>query len=258
MSSMWGADLGRLETMERQMRAACERLGTTQVSLRAQVAATPWRGADGDRFRAAWDQDIRPALVSAVQQLAAAADTMQRNRLAQQQVSAAEAWTAGAQGSQPVYATAAPFSDAAALGASVRSVDGGAALYLGGATGALDLAGVPNLGPAGVTFSAFSAVANGAEIGEDLAGGRYVDAALHTGLAGGDIAADTLKAGRTPLSYAGGIAVQSWTEAGREAMNVDWSPEGMRLLREASLDDWTSAFSDAVRQMPGKLVKIFF
>lgn len=253
MSSMWGADLGRLEEMERQMRSVSARLSAVQVSLRGQIASSPWRGPSGDQFRQAWDRDIRPTLLSAAQQLNAAADTMRRNRLAQQGTSAAEA--------SPILAGSRvvdPGMYVGGTGTFLRSLDDSLVTPLGaGATAWGHLAGSAGLGATGNTFAAFSAFTSGFGIGESLASQQYIDAGIQTAFVGGDITASALKAGHTPVSYVGGVALQTWVEVGREATKVDWSAEGMRDIQKASLGDWSGALGGAASQMPLKLIKIF-
>lgn len=90
-------------------------------------------------------------------------------------------------------------------------------------------------------------------IGESVAQGHYVDAGLRTG----DLAAGELKHHGGVVPYLSGVALQSWVEVGRAAQQVDWSPQGMAALREASLGDWAGAFGESFSQMPGKLGKIF-
>jgi hypothetical protein len=117
---------------------------------------------------------------------------------------------------------------------------------------------VPGAGAVGHVVDGFDYFTDGVTIGDDLANGRYVDAGLHGVLTGGDLTADALKMSKTPQGYLGGVAVQAWTQAGRAAMDVDWSAQGMQQIADASLDDWGAAFGDAAKQMPGQLVDIFF
>ncbi len=60
-----------------------------------------------------------------------------------------------------------------------------------------------------------------------------------------------------PVTYLVGVNVSAWTEVVREGRKVDWTPEGLELLRSASAKDWASAFGEAATMMPGKLTKIF-
>lgn len=74
-----------------------------------------------------------------------------------------------------------------------------------------------------------------------------------------DAGSGLIKAGSKghPVTYLVGANISAWTEVVREGRNVDWSPEGLELLRSASAKDWADAFGEAATQMPGKLTKIF-
>lgn len=102
----------------------------------------------------------------------------------------------------------------------------------------------------GKPLGAFSVATSGYSAVEAAAQGRWGDAGVH----GLDGTADALK--MTPVGRPFGIAVQTWSEVAKEAQQVDWSPQGMRYLREASLSDWADALNDAVVQTFWKVPKI--
>lgn len=93
--------------------------------------------------------------------------------------------------------------------------------------------------------------ADGYAVTQDLHNHDLVNA----GFDGATTAADVLKS--TKVGYLGGVAVQSWVQAGRAAQNVDWSSQGMSEVLHASPREWASAFGGAVSQMPSQLLKIF-
>jgi WXG100 family type VII secretion target len=88
-------------------------------------------------------------------------------------------------------------------------------------------------------------------VAQDLRDHDMVSAGFH----GATTAADVLKA--TKVGYLGGVAIQSWVQAGQAAQDVDWSRQGLSDVIHASPKDWASAFGESVMQMPGQLVKIF-
>jgi WXG100 family type VII secretion target len=104
---------------------------------------------------------------------------------------------------------------------------------------------------AGRVSGGLNVAADGYSTVQDLRNHDSVNATFD----GASTAADVLKTSK--VGYLGGVAVQSWVQAGKAAQNVDWSSEGMSEVLHASPGDWASAFGDAAKQMPGQLAKIF-
>ena len=67
MTQMWGADADALEGLARQMASASAHLDMISRRLSAQLASSPWSGADADRFRASWSNRHRAGLRSAAE-----------------------------------------------------------------------------------------------------------------------------------------------------------------------------------------------
>jgi hypothetical protein len=144
----------------------------------------------------------------------------------------------------------------ARFGDALRRVDDMASPFSGLASTLDDVKHIPGAGAAAKTFAVFGAATTVYTVGQDIVEKRYVDAGLEAGFYGGDLVADHLKT-TGPHGYLYGVTVQTWVEVGREARNVDWSPQGLQQIRDASLADWGSGLAYSAQQMPAKLVKIF-
>ena len=81
-------------------------------------------------------------------------------------------------------------------------------------------------------------------------------AALEAALDAGDGTAAALKL--TKVGYPYGVVVQTWTEVAREAQKVDWSPQGIQQLRDASFSDWVDAGNEAVFKVALTIPKLLF
>jgi uncharacterized protein YukE len=90
MAKFVGADIEAMDTLERDIQrhvGQIERLGRT-VSAGVAASAPIWRGTDAERFRAEWSSQHRVALLVAGTALGEMANTVARNRDAQQEASA--------------------------------------------------------------------------------------------------------------------------------------------------------------------------
>lgn len=255
---MYGADAQALETLAGRLLAAADQVERIRVMTRSSLYSVRWTGRDAEDARRRWDSDNGPRLANTANGLRAAADMLRKN--AHEQVQASAGGTGGG-AAQPVRMSVPPAGAVPAerdpFGAALRTVDGQVdpyAVLLGGIAGST---GSAALGSASHVFTAFSDLKYGWSIGDHLGQGEYADAALDGVEVTGDMAAMMLKRDPTPVTYAAGVAVQSWTEVVREARHVDWSDRGMHDLMSASLGDWGSAFGSAAKQMPLKIVKIF-
>jgi WXG100 family type VII secretion target len=64
MAAMFGANLADLKSLETLFRQKGEEVHSLQTTVSGKVApgATAWEGPGADKFRAAWEQEFRPAL----------------------------------------------------------------------------------------------------------------------------------------------------------------------------------------------------
>lgn len=107
---------------------------------------------------------------------------------------------------------------------------------------------------AGKVSEGVDIASHGYDIAQDLRSHDLVSA----GFDGAHAAAGALKSSKLgAVGYLGGAALETWTQVGEEARQVDWSWHGMSEVMQASPSDWASAFGDSVKQMPGRLLKIF-
>jgi hypothetical protein len=123
---------------------------------------------------------------------------------------------------------------------------------LAGAAGELR-GGSRYLSASGGTFDAFGYVTSITRIGSDLHDGNYWDAGFESVSTGMEGTADVVVARGGPVAYLTAVNLRIWADVGREARNVDWSPEGLRQIQDASLSEWGSALGSAVSELPGRL-----
>jgi uncharacterized protein YukE len=252
MADMIGADPNELRNLAAQMRGAADELDGHSSALTSLLGSVDWVGDFASRFLSSWSGGHRVRLQSTSQFIRDAASELERN--ADEQVNASNSAGSG-------RGFAGGGGGAGAAGGQslpqVRSVND--LLTMGGA-GLGTLGDARNLDWArtgGHVFQAAGYFVDGYAIGDDLAHGRYDDATFGGLFMTGDLAADGFKASATPHGYLAGVTIQAWTQVGRAAHDIDWSPQGMQMIRDASLDDWVDAFGDSLTQMPVQLVKIF-
>jgi hypothetical protein len=242
-------DVAQVEALGRLLQQKAEQLRDAVATIETHVRATTWIGPDAERFKGQWWPQHRGRLQQVAAQVHGFGQSALNNATEQRHASGEAPGALRFAGPGAAVGTVA-------LGTALRGVSDGAEPF-----GALfstvgDAKNMPLAKTAGHAFGAFGAFASGYTIGEELAGGHYVDAGISTAITGAELSADVLKT-KGPLGYGAGAAVQSLTEAAKEARNVDWSANGMRQLQQASLSDWGSAFGEAVTKMPSKVLRIF-
>jgi hypothetical protein len=255
-----GADPAALDRLAAFFERAAGDLDGFATRLRRELAQAPWIGTEAIRFGAEFDARHRRSLVQASSELRGAAGKLRRNAVAQRSASAAGGGSIPS-GSTRALGVGGILSGGGwspiALGDQLRRWSDNAGPFAGLFSTLDDVKEVPIAGVAGKALSGFGYFTEGYTIREELSRGEYVDAGLSTVFAGGDLVADTLKSRGTPLGYGGGVAVQTWTEVGRAARDVDWSAEGLQQIRDASLSDWGGAFMDSAKALPSRMIKIF-
>lgn len=252
MNITHGMDADEVEDLGVFLQQRADRLRQIAHEINTRVYSSVWDGEEARMFNQQRWPRHRAQLLAAADHLHALGQSARNNAAEQRDASqpgaaapaGAYIGAAGAAGLAGSIGTAlSEVSDRTSMAGPFFSILG-------------DVKHVPGARAAGGTFSAFGYFTEGYSIGEELAVGRYGDAAFDSAFVAGDLGADALKT-KGHVGYAAGVAVQTWVEVGREARNVDWSPEGMRQLREASLQEWGSAFGEALTKMPTRLVKIF-
>lgn len=268
MTTMWGADIAALAALGQRFQLKADELQNTVQQLSLQSAHAGWEGSDAQQFHQVWQGEHCPRLMAIASDLRMTGDRLIQQARDQEGASNAGAGTGSAGGAArwphgrpfgagdgPRWPDGRPFgpidprgtvNDLLAHGGSILSMLGDA-----------DVLDNPLLGDLGQGIQIFGYLTDGGSALDDLANGRYVDGGLNSLLLGGDISADALKASHHPHGYGIGVAVQAWTQAGRAAMDVDWSSQGLQQIATASRDDWAAGFGYAAQQMPLQLVKIF-
>lgn len=248
-----GMNVDEVEALGRRLQSVAQDFDRWTADLDRLVNGVNWNGPDAERFKRSWWPQHRGRLGGVTTELHGFGQSALNNASEQRRASEGDG-----------LATTAGFGSVAG-----GSITGGSVSFLGDSLRSVDaqvapLAGLVSFGALAFkpleqgsnAFAGFSAATSGWTIGEHLADGKYVDAGLDTVAAGGDITAFSLKRTGTPPTYVAGMAVQSWTEALREARNVDWSTSGLEDIRNASLGDWTGALAETAKQLPMRLVKI--
>lgn len=247
-----GMNVEEVEVLGRRLQNVAQDFERWAQDLERLVLGVAWAGPDADMFKRSWWPQHRGRLKTVTEDLHGFGQSAINNASEQRRVSDG---MAGGSGPAFTYVSGGPSTAAegpTTFGEALRSVDETMSPY----GSLMSIVGGP-FDHGSNTLAVFSAATSGWTIGEYLAEGQYVDAGLSGVEAGGDISAFALKRGG-PVSYLGGVTVQTWTEVVREARHVDWSMDGLRDIKEASFDDWTGAFGDAAKQMPTKLLKILF
>ncbi len=78
MSHMFGANLADLDNLKATFVGKAGEVSslTTALSAKVDPGATAWQGPGAENFRAAWNNDFRPALVKLEQALGEAAEAV--------------------------------------------------------------------------------------------------------------------------------------------------------------------------------------
>lgn len=250
---MWGADVAALEALGQHFHSKADELENTARQVTVQAAHAGWMGADAQQFQQVWQGDHRARLIAIAGELRTTGDKLRQQAEDQQRASGGGA--AGVGGRPGVGGIWGPSAPTGRWGDATTAND---LLTLGGGLfGTLgDARNLDWARNGGHAFQAAGYFVDGYAIGDDLGNGRYGDAALGGLFTAGDLTADVLKT-KGPHGYLGGVAVQAWTQAGRAAQDVDWSPQGLQAITDASAGEWVDALGYSLTQMPTQLVKIF-
>ncbi len=259
MAQETGMDVEAVRIVAVKLDEQAARVASIVAEIEGSVAAIEqnWTGADAQLFAGWWHQQHRSDLMRASDAIAGLAQSARNNVSEQEQVSGGTSGAGPGLGGLAVGGGAVGAGGVAAIGSTLRTASDVGSPFGTLASTLGDTKGIPVATGIGKSVSLFGYAVDGYTIGEDLANGNYRAAGLETAFAGADITADAMKSTGTPLGYGGGVAVQAWTEVGREARNVDWSMKGLQDIQQASLGDWAGGLGYAAQQMPLKLVKIF-
>jgi len=94
MGTFYGADVGQLRELARQLDAAAERFDSLRVSVGGRVDnCRAWKGPVSDRFRATWRTDSSRALSSAAALVRRASSRLKQNAIQQEAASRADGVT---------------------------------------------------------------------------------------------------------------------------------------------------------------------
>lgn len=255
-----GNDPDALDHTAAQIDRLAAELETGSSRLGQAMHGLYWDGPSGARFRHDWAARASSARVLA-NHLHESSRTLRENARQQREASAAAGGTIQAGGG-------------GGAGGGGRSLDPGAAIPLG--WDALDLpfkvvSGVDFLvGGAAKLFEKhgshvpgflkavagplekFSMVGGAIGIVED--GAHIVDAVKHHDLtagvfAGADLVADGLKMVPGPETYLASAAIKLTEAACKEALLVDWSPQGMQAVSDAGVSGFIAALPQSVNTM---------
>ncbi|WP_125773496.1 WXG100 family type VII secretion target [Antribacter gilvus] len=87
-TEMYGADIGQLRALSKQLEQVSERLGSITREVGVELtAARAWKGPNADQFRSAWASRHRPAIDRAGDGLGGAALSLRRNADSQERTS---------------------------------------------------------------------------------------------------------------------------------------------------------------------------
>jgi WXG100 family type VII secretion target len=76
------AELGELETLSRRLGTCSGEVDELKRALTGLIGTTTWTGGAAERFRTAWETQFRPALDSLATELTAAAQEVDRRKVA--------------------------------------------------------------------------------------------------------------------------------------------------------------------------------
>ncbi|HZU17835.1 MAG TPA: WXG100 family type VII secretion target [Candidatus Dormibacteraeota bacterium] len=82
---MIGGELEQMQSLKASLDRHGVQVGEVAGAIRAQIAATFWKGPAADRFRQMWGDDFEPALRRLQEALGEAAQEVQRRHDALQQ-----------------------------------------------------------------------------------------------------------------------------------------------------------------------------
>ncbi len=262
-----GMNPEEVDALVAELRRTSDQLDRLAKRIDGRVRSTAWGGASGSRFKQQWWPKHRASLTAMANDLRGFADSAKNNASEQRRVST----TAGSGGGSVRLGGGGgggggSWVDPVRLvGSSVRQIDQHVAGPLGALFSSLGelsagdgtalLKHSNHFKGLGKGLGILSMGVSGADSLDSLSQRHYLDAFF----SGGDAAVSGVKTfSKHPYAYAIGTTAQIWLEAGRAARDVDWSPEGMRLIAEASPKDWAKAFGEAIAiELPKRIPKMF-
>lgn len=245
-----GMNPDEVERLGQELQRVAGRFGGWVAEIDRVVARTAWTGRDAAQFKGTWWPQHRRRLQTIAGSMHDFGKVATHNAQEQRRVSSTSGVFAGARapgiGGGP-GGSHSPYPNA---GGILEQVDEAVVPLASIVSQAASIKGLSALKQGSNTFAAFSALNGGVSIGENLAQGNYADSALDATQTGGEIAAFAMKRAGGPVGYLGGVATQSWVEVVRAGREIDWSPQGLQAIQQASWSDWGNAF----KEVPGKLV----
>lgn len=257
-----GMNLEEVRRLGEDLQRISETLTELANRMDRSVDCASWIGSDARRYKSDWWPKHRKTLLVVAQDLHGFGQSAKNNADEQERISGV--------GGGGGFGT----SSAVAGGVSWGSLVDGAKMLDENLIGPIGLVAseLSHLGGAGMpnwilhNSKAFGSVGDGigwisrgvtlASVVDAVADGRYADAGIDVGIAGGEAIASNLKT-KGALGYLGGVTAQVWSEVGKAAKEIDWSPEGIKAIKDASIKEWIPAIGEGLTKLPGPLSRVF-
>jgi uncharacterized protein YukE len=243
MSVTHGMNPEEVHRLAQVMRGCGQQLEQLSTEIDGELQGAGWSGIDSDQFREAWLQ-YRAEIRLSAQSLIGLGHAADNNASDQETASG----VAGV-GSHLAVALASGGS-VVGLAGLARGVDNWTrranrhVSLAGTASGIAMLADkAPWIAKVNTGASVFGYGTEGARVVRELTDGSESSAALTASFVAMDAAGDQAKS-KGVAGYLVGVNLNMWADVGRAAREIDWSPEGVAAIRNASLGDWVQAYKD--------------